>query len=309
MPPGAKKRRVETSPEGDAEEALVASKIVKCLPRNTLETLLIGSVTSGTALTTKKLKACLPEDHALGIHGTGSFHAIDKINDIMWNIFSYCTIKERHVCVRWVCRSWKKFETSIPGLFADLSDDSWAVPPVGRYGREDFSANRMQKILFVQYRKHIPAMVGLRIPTERTCNENDSRRTIKNFMAIKNKTENSANLSILVFSGRQATASVVQEAIDCGMVGPALKRLCFVGTDFSSSNNFPGCVVTLLSRTPNLEELRMSSSIAFGIEIQPILQSLVKYRAPAHGGGLSSCQLRVLDLSRWVCFYCFTLCL
>ena len=52
---------------------------------------------------------------------TGLFDGVD--NALMLNIFSYLKCSERFKCVTEVCKGFRDFRTSMPGLFVDLSDD------------------------------------------------------------------------------------------------------------------------------------------------------------------------------------------
>ena len=41
----------------------------------------------------------------------------------MLNIMSHLNCSERYSCVASVCKGFRDFKTSMPGLFVDLSDD------------------------------------------------------------------------------------------------------------------------------------------------------------------------------------------
>ena len=129
--------------------AVDVSKLLHWLSRDRLESLITTSVTSKSALTESDLKNALPADaqwrfssaSSPGIIksksksdggpvkagrervNTGLFDGLDTV--IMSNILQSLNVKERYLCCTAVAKSWRGFKTGIPGLFVDLSDDSF----------------------------------------------------------------------------------------------------------------------------------------------------------------------------------------
>ena len=129
--------------------AVDVSQLLHWLSRDRLESLITTSVTSKSALTQSDLKNALPADakwrfssaSSPGIIkskskadggpvkagrervNTGLFDGLDTV--IMANILQGLNVKERYLCCTAVAKSWRGFKTRIPGLFVDLSDDSF----------------------------------------------------------------------------------------------------------------------------------------------------------------------------------------
>lgn len=129
--------------------AVDVSKLLHWLSRDRLESLITTSVTSKSALTESDLKNAIPADaqwrfssaSSPGIIksksksdggpvkagrervNTGLFDGLDTV--IMANILQSLNVKERYLCCTAVAKSWRGFKTRIPGLFVDLSDESF----------------------------------------------------------------------------------------------------------------------------------------------------------------------------------------
>ena len=132
---GCKKRNPSSS-----APSVDPSVILPWIPRGDLEGLVSSSVASGAAITTRDLLSAVPDNerwrfdaagrkkkkHAPVKTGpervnTGLFDGID--NALMRNILSHLSCSDKYTCVTSVCKGFRDFKTSLPGLFVDLSDD------------------------------------------------------------------------------------------------------------------------------------------------------------------------------------------
>ena len=145
----SKSKTTKSSKKSAGPSAAEVSQLLHWLSRDRLESLITTSVTSKSALTESDLKNALPADarwrfssaSSPGILksksksgggpvkagrervNTGLFDGLDTV--IMANILHGLNVKERYLCCTAVAKSWRGFKKSIPGLFVDLSDDSF----------------------------------------------------------------------------------------------------------------------------------------------------------------------------------------